>query len=290
VADYNARWRSEHAAEWAVAHKHYTLMEAPLLGASDAEAAAWPIRQRLERARALHKLDPKQGIAALTALAAAAPDDHMTAFTLATARMSSDDRTAIERLKTIAEVDASFRVPVCIRLARYFRTQGDVASAEKWENQLDTSGAELARAYDAVATEIDAGRAVATSRPPAFSLTLFAGLATDPAVAKAWLLEGTAPLATRHRSHAATLRVDALVLLIDPFDKNQQPYDVDAVCDRHRDCLGMLIEANGLPIVLSFFTTEPAPAELAAELAKLPPTATYERSADKGAPSSPNMR
>jgi len=281
VADYNARWQSAHAAEWAVAHKRYTLMEAPLLVASDAEAAAWPTPQRLDRARALRNLDPKHGIAALTALAAAAPDNRMTAFMLATAHLTSGDTTAIDRLKTIAGADATYRVPVCIQLVRYFREQGDSTSAEKWENQLDTSGGELARAYDTAATEICAGKAVVTNRPSAFGMTLFAGLATDPAVAKAWLLEGTAPLATRSSSHAATLRVDALVLLIDPFDKNQQSYDMDAVCDRHRDCLGMLIEANALPIVLSFFTTEPLPAELAAELAKLPPTATYERSADK---------
>src|SRR5215510_6008359 len=279
VADFNARWQSEHAAEWAIAHKRYMLMEAPLLGASDAEAAGWPIPKRLERARALGKLDPKQGVAALTALARAAPDHRMTAFLLATARLTSGDGSAIERLKTIAEVDATYRVPVCIQLVRYFRKQNDRISAEKWENQLDTSGAALARAFDAVATEIELGMAIATSRPRAFGAALFAGLATDPAVAKAWLIEATTPLATKTRSHAATLRIDALVLLVDPFDKSQQAYDIDAVRKRHRGCLGMLIEPNALPIVLSFFTTEKLPAQLMAELAKLPPTATYQRSA-----------
>jgi len=277
VGDYNARWQRAHAAEWAVAHKRYMLVEAPLLGASDAEAAAWPIPRRLERARALSKLDPKQGIAALTALAATAPDDRMTAFMLATAHLTGGNRTAIDRLKTIAEADATYRVPVCIQLIRSLRTQGDVVSAEKWENQLDTSSVQLARAYDAFAEEIYAGNAVATSRPSAFGLTLLAGLATDEAVAKAWLLEGTAPLATANRPRAATLRVDALVLLIDPFDKNKQPYDIDAVRNRHSACLGDLIEPNALPMVLSFFTTEPMPAELAAQLAKVPPTATYTR-------------
>lgn len=280
VNNYNALWQRGHAAEWAVAHQRYVLIEAPLLAASDAEAAAWPIPRRLERARALAKLDPKQGIAALTALAAAAPDDRMTAFILATAHLTGGDRTAIDRLKTIAEADATYRVPVCIRLIRYLRAQGDSISAEKWENQLGTSGTHLARAYDAFAEEIYAGKAVATSRPSAFGVTLFAGLATDPAVAKAWLLEGTAPLATANRSHAATLRVDALVLLIDPFDQSQQPYDMDAVCNRHCGCLGDLIEPNALPIVLSFFTTEPMPAEVAAQLAKVPPTAIYTRPRD----------
>ena len=275
--DYNALWQKAYAAEWAVAHERYRLIEAPLLGASDFEAAAWPIRRRLERARALRKLDPKLGIAALKALAAAAPEDRMTAFVLAIAQLTGGDSTAIERLKTIAEADASYRVPVCIRLVRYLREHGDSISAEKWETQLDTSGAELARAYGAVDQEISAGKTVATSRPPAFRMALFAGLATDPAIAKAWLLETTAPLATRKKLHAVTLRVDALVLLIDPFDQNQQPYDIDALRDRYRGCLGNLIEPNALPIVFSFFTTEPLPAELAAQLAKFPPTATYTR-------------
>src|SRR5262249_49779390 len=147
VDDYNARWQRAHAAEWAVAHKHYVLIEAPLLGASDAEAAALSIPQRLQRARALGKLDPKRGTAALRALAAAAPDDRMTAFTLATARLTGGDRTAIEQLKTIAETDATYRVPVCIRLVQYLREQGESIAAEKWETQLETSGAELAQAH-----------------------------------------------------------------------------------------------------------------------------------------------
>jgi len=277
VEDYNARWRITQAAEWAVAHKRYVLIEAPLLDTSDAEAAAWSIPQRLERARALSKLDPERGIAALTVLAAAAPGDRTTAFTLATAHLTRGDKTAIQRLKTIAEVDATYRVPVCIRLVRYLREQGDSVAAEKWETQLHTSSAELARACSAVAEDIRAGNAVATSRPSAFGATLFAGIATDPAIAKAWLLEATTPLATKNKPLAATLRVDALILLIEPFDENQQPHDADAIRNRHRDCLGEMIEPNALPIVLWFFTTEPMPAELATQLSKFPPPATYTR-------------
>src|SRR5262249_57956414 len=103
------------------------------------------------RARALGKLDAKRGTAALTALAAAAPDDRMTAFMLATAQLTGGDRTAIERLKTIAETDATYRVPVCIRLVRYLREQGESIGADQWETQLETSGAELPQAHNAPA-------------------------------------------------------------------------------------------------------------------------------------------
>ena len=98
-------------------------------------------------------------------------------------------------------------------------------------------------------------------------MTLFAALATDPAVAKAWLIAGNAPLATATNPRAAILRVDALVLVIDPFDKNQSPHDAEAVSNRYQDMLSGLVEPNTLPVVVRFYSTEPLPRELAATLA-----------------------
>ena len=277
VADYNLRWQRAHATEWTVAHMRHRLIDAPLAAVSDIEAAAWPIPQQLERARALRRVDPQQGLAALTALAAAAPDDRAVAFGLAIAQLYDGDTTAADRLKVIAATDASYRVPVCMRLVRYFRRQCDNHSAEKWANQLETSGRELARAHDSVAMGIRSGKAWPTRRPPPFSVTLFAGLATDPSVAKAWLIEGNAPLATATSPRAAILHVDALVLVIDPFDKDQNPYDADAVSNQHQCILSDLVEPNTLPVVVCFYSTEPLPGELAATLAKLPDTSAYIR-------------
>ena len=73
------------------------------------------------------------------------------------------------------------------------------------------------------------------------------------------------------------MRVDALVLVIDPFDRNQNPYDADAVSYRHQNCLSDLVEPNTLPIVVRFYSTEPVSKELVASLAKLPETSTYIR-------------
>jgi Zn-dependent protease with chaperone function len=277
VADYNSRWQKAHATEWTIAHMRHRLIDAPLAAVSDTETAAWPIPQQLERARALRRLDPQQGFAALAALAAAAPDDRAVAFAWAAAQLHDGDATGADRLKVIAAADASYRVPVCTRLVRHFRRQGDNGAAEKWANQLETSGRELARAHDAVTGGICSGKAWPTRRPPSFSMTLFAGLATDPAVAKAWLIAGKAPLATATNPQAAILHVDALVLVIDPFDKNQNSYDADAVTHRHQDVLFDLVEPNTLPVVVRFYSTESLPSELAATLAKLPETSTYIR-------------
>jgi len=277
VADYNSRWQQAHATEWTIAHMRHRLIDAPLTAVSGTEAATWPIPQQLDRARALRRADRQQGLAALAALAAAAPDDRAVAFGLAAAQLYDGDTTAADRLKVIAAADASYRVPVCTRLVRHFHRQGDNRDAEKWANQLETSGRELARAHDSVISGVCSGKAWPTRRPPSFSMTLFAGLGTEPAVAKAWLIAGNAPLATATNPQAAILHVDALVLVIDPFDKNQNPYDADAVSNRHQDMLSDLVEPNTLPVVVRFYSTEALPSELAVTLAKLPETSTYIR-------------
>jgi len=48
----------------------------------------------------------------------------------------------------------------------------------------------------------------------------------------------------------ATLRADALILVVDPFDAMQQSYDVGAIRARHQQVLCDLIEPNALPVVI----------------------------------------
>jgi hypothetical protein len=81
----------------------------------------------------------------------------------------------------------------------------------------------------------------------------------------------------RRKVGPAILHVGALVLVIDPFDKNQNSYDADAVSERHQEMLFDLVEPNTLPVVVRFYSTEPLPSELVATLAKLPETSTYIR-------------
>jgi len=106
-------------------------------------------------------------------------------------------------------------------------------------------------AYASVCYGLEVGEHAPTTRPAPLIETLRAGLAADPVVAKAWLVEGKVPLDTTEQAQAVTLRVDALILIVDPFDADRQPDDEDVVRARHRQMLADLIEPNALPVVIS---------------------------------------
>jgi hypothetical protein len=277
AAEYNARWRSENAVEWSVAHARYHLIEAPLIAAGQDIVEDWSIARQLQRARALRKFEPARGLAELAALHAAAPDDRSVTFAYAAARLAEGDASAVETMRALAEQDASWRVPVCARLARYHDRIGDRAGANRWANQLERSSKLEMHAYTSVCDGLVSGEQYPTTHAAPLIETLRAGLATDSAVAKAWLVEAKAPLATAKWAHAATLRVDALILVIDPFDAMQQPYDADVVTARHQRVLGDLIEPNALPVVISFYTTEPLPTALQDALEQLPAGSAFVR-------------
>jgi membrane protein implicated in regulation of membrane protease activity len=275
VADTNTRWRSEHTVAWSVAHARHRLLEAPLLAAEPATAAAWPVAQRLERARAMRRLDPARGLDELGALHAAAPDDRKVTFAWATARLADGDAAAVEILSGLAKDDLLWREPVCDRLAHHFKKIGDRPSAHRWAEQLKTEIERLNRAYASVCDRIAAGKLSPTSRPQPFVETLRAGLDADPAIAKAWLLEGQAQLATA--KSAADLPVDALVLVVDPFDAQQKPTYADAVQARQQEVLTGLIGPGALAVVVSYYSTEPLPPALRTVLEHQPSGGIYPR-------------
>jgi hypothetical protein len=71
--------------------------------------------------------------------------------------------------------------------------------------------------------------------------------------------------------------VDALVLVVEPFDAAQQPDDDEIVKARHQQVLGDLIEPNALPVVIAFYSTEPLPTALRRALEQLPAGSAYVR-------------
>ena len=275
VADYNARWRKDNAVAWAVAHARWRLIEAPLIAAQ--AVAGWPIAQRLARAKALRRSEPERGLGELTALHAEAPGDRGTTFACAAARLAEGDAGAVEPMRALARDDATWHVPVCARMIRYYEKIGDRARANRWAEQMENSAVLEARAHDRVCDDIIAGKHAPTTRPAVLIDTLRAGFAADPVVARAWLVESKVSLDVAATARAATMRADALILVIDPFDTDKQPNDDDAVRSRHREALADLIEPNVLPAVISFYTTEAVPAALQATLDRLPPSSAYVR-------------
>jgi Zn-dependent protease with chaperone function len=277
AAEYNARWRQENAVAWSVAHTRYRLIEAPLLAATPEAVVGWPIARRLERARALRKFEPTRGLAELEALYAEAADDHSIAFAYGAARLAERDASAVEPLRQLARADASWRVPVYSRLVRYHERIGDRAGARNWGGALERAGEPEMHAYATVCAGLATGQHYPTTRPASFIEALHAGLAADPAVAKAWLVECRAALAAPENTHSVTLRVDALILVVDPFDVVQQHNDIANVKARHQQELGDLIEPNALPVVIAFYSTEPLPPALQGALEQLPAGSAYVR-------------
>jgi Zn-dependent protease with chaperone function len=277
AAEYNARWRKENAVAWSVAHTRCRLIEAPLLAAEPEAVAHWPIARRLERARALRKLEPARGLAELAALHAATADDRSIAFAYAAARLTERDASAVEPMRALAREDATWRVPAYARLVRYHDRIGDREGARRWAGALARASEPEMGAYASVCDDLNAGNHSPTTRPAPLIETVRAGLAADPVVAKAWLVECKAALVAAGETRGAPLRVDALILVVDPFDAMQQPNDLVVVKARHQQVLGDLIEPDALPVVISFYSTEPLPEALRDALERLPADSAYVR-------------
>jgi hypothetical protein len=73
------------------------------------------------------------------------------------------------------------------------------------------------------------------------------------------------------------LRADALILIVDPFDAMQEPHNVDVIRARHQQMLSDLIEPNALPVVISYYSTEPLPSALRDALEQLSAGSAYVR-------------
>jgi hypothetical protein len=180
-------------------------------------------------------------------------------------------------MRTLAKEDASWRVPVYARLVRYHDRIGDRAGTRRWAGPLERAAELEMRAHASVCDGLAAGKHSPTTRPAPLIEALRAGLAADPAVAKAWLVECKAALVAAEKARGVTLRVDALILVVDPFDAIQQPDNGDVVKARHQQVLDDLIEPNALPVVIAFYSTEPLPAALRGALEQLPAGSAYVR-------------
>ncbi|EJN08856.1 Zn-dependent protease with chaperone function [Bradyrhizobium sp. YR681] len=277
AAEYNDRWRKAKTVEWAAAYTRYRLIEAPLLAADPEAVAGWPTARRFEHARVLRRFEPKRGLAELAVLHAEATEDRNVAFAYAAARLAEGDGSAVEAMRLIAKEDASWCMPAYARLIRYLERTGDRAAAHRWARLLESAGESEMRAYELVCSGLVSVGPSPTTRPAPLIEVLRAALAADPAVARAWLAESNAPLTMAGKTPGATLRADALILIIDPFDAMQRPYDVDAIKARHQQVLSGLIEPNALAVVISFYSTEPLPSALHDALEQFPRSCVHVR-------------
>jgi hypothetical protein len=277
VAAWNVSWRNDKAVDWAAAHVHYRLIDVPLLAAPPETVAGWPAVQQLARAEALHRWEPTRGLAELDALHAAFPDDRRITYACAAARLAAGDAGAVKTLIALAREDQRWRLKIFPRLVLYCEATGDGAGASRWARGLEMAKEAGRRAWMSMHDDLAAGRLAPTTRAAPVIATVHAALAAEPAIAKAWLLEGKVRLAGTRTARAQVQRADALILAVDPLDARQKPRDIHAMMERQRDVLDGLIEPDALPVVMAHYTTETLQQTQSAALAKVPPGCVYLR-------------
>jgi len=187
------------------------------------------------------------------------------------ARLAEGDAAAVEAMRAIVQTDTSWRVPASARLARYYDRIGDRAGAHRWASLLERAEEAEMRACQLVCDSLVSGECSPTTRPASLIEVVRAACAADPTLTKAWLVTGKIP---SEMVNGAALQVDALILVVYPFDSMQRPYDVDAIKTRHHQVLNDLIEPNALAVVISFYATEPLPSLLRKTLEQMPVSST----------------
>ena len=275
-AGHDERWHDAIRADWLAAHARWTLVDKALVEAPNGVAEAWPTGERLARARAIRRLDPARGMTELATLAAAFPSDRAVQFALASVHLADDHPDGERMIMAVADADPRFRVPAYERLARYCRRRDDLAGEEQWLARLEAAGARRQRAFEMAFAALEGGRMAASGRPVHVHACLARACEADPVITAAWLLGGGVALATAKTPHAATLEVDALVLVVEPFHCAVAT-DVQA---KRRDFAAVLadltpVEAEAL--VVCYYATEPLPAPLAAVVASLPAHCSWRR-------------
>jgi Zn-dependent protease with chaperone function len=271
LAEFNANWQKENAAEWRCEHLRHKHQTAALLKASDAEAATWMPEQRLMRARALRAADPLRGLSELRALDVQHGDRHDVSFAFAAALLAECDAQGTSPMEELAKRDATYRVPAYQRLARYWQEVGDAKQSERWLGRLQIAGQKRFDAINAFLTRLEEGDLISREPDPLLWKVLLGALEFDSDVAGAWLVEGDAPLATNESRSGATLPVVVLVVAIDPSAME------DGVVSRYQDQMAALLASNAEPVIRTHYSTEPLAPEFAHFLDSLPRTAKYIR-------------
>ena len=86
---------------------------------------------------------------------------------------------------------------------------------------------------------------------------LKAALGHDKRVVRAWLMEGTVPLATAENPSAAELVVHGLVLKIDTEEKMRSGNYEDEIAAHYEWALSTLVPPHHHATVSTYLTTEP---------------------------------
>jgi Zn-dependent protease with chaperone function len=259
LAQFNERWRNAAQPDWV--HEHLLLkhIAQPLLAADDADAAAWSADRRLARAKALRAVDPAAGMAALRALYEADGAARQVRFAYAAALLSENDADGVELMEELAREDAAFRVEAFSRVLSYYERQGATKQMERWAAWLRRASGDLAEAVADFLRAVQNGQARPSTLPSAQRTVVSEAVRLDPCIEDTWLLEGTGQLRFSSERPPARITLHVLAVAIDPNEAERLGEDEGTIAARYERLARRLVPPDEVPVVRTYFTTEPIP-------------------------------
>jgi hypothetical protein len=171
------------------------------------------------------------------------------------------DIAGVRQLESLVPDNPTYRVPVYACLAEFY-ARTDSEQNEHWLARLEGAMKRRAAAVAGFTAKLERGRASPTTLSSDAQAVLSNAIAGDPCVVRAWLLQGSEPLATAETEHAADLDIHALVLTLDPEILAQTGQDEDTQLQRYAGALAALLAADAELVVRTYYTTQPLPAGL----------------------------
>lgn len=211
----------------------------------------------LEHLRLQH-LGAPRGLGDLAALHEANPSDFSVKFSYAAALLHAGDAAGVPLMEVVARQEPAFRLRAFADIVRYYERRGDTAQVERWSAWLEQVSKAAGEALEPLLEQAEEGKLRAGSLAGGERALLAAAARLDPCVRQAWLLGGTATLRyTASRSVLLTALV--LVLTVDPAEMQRVGEDEEGLIERYQRLLETLVRGDHVPLVRTYFTTEPLP-------------------------------
>lgn len=212
----------------------------------------------LEHLRLRHLGTPR-GRAELAARHEADPSDLPAKFAYAAALLHEGDAAGLPLMEAMARQEPALRVRAFACLVHYYERKGDQEQMERWSRWLEQISKALAEALEPLLEQAEDGKLRAGSLAGGERALLADARRRDPCLRDAWLLEGTATLRyTANRSVLLTAHL--LALTVDPAEMQRLGQDEESIVERYQRLLETLVPADQVPLVHTYFTTEPLPA------------------------------
>lgn len=260
LAEFNTTWKKEAQANWLLEHLVLTHISHPLLAADAATASKWTEDRRLARAKALRAIDPAAGLAELKELHQENTAHKHIKFAYAAALLTDNEEAGVALMEDLARGDPAFRVEGFSRVLAYFERKGDTRQIERWSAWLKRASQNLEEALSAFMKTAEVGEALGSSLPAAEKAVVSEAARLDPCVTNAWLLEGTAQLRFASDRPPRPILVHLFALAIDPKEAERHGEDEESIGERYQRSSQKLLPPDQVPVVRTYFTTEPMPA------------------------------